>query len=179
MLESGSHVACATSLRTMALRLVRKTISWALLSVSTTVCALVVGGVVARAHERARADPRAVGAALVAHGSWGDAAGDPSAAGMIVGALPGDAHQGRGRGQEDGGLGPAGGLRPPRRPAALRSVSCRRAGKRCSRWSRGHLTWSPTAVIDPATRLQDAFDLVFAVYGTLPLNGVRIRRDRE
>ena len=52
MLESGSHtLPCATSLRTMALRLVRKTISWALLSVSTTVCWLLE----ASSHERMNA----------------------------------------------------------------------------------------------------------------------------
>ena len=67
-------------------------------------CLLVVGGVVARAHERARAHPRAVGAALVAHGCCGDAAGGSLGGGDDRGgtALQGDPHQGRGRGQEDG-----------------------------------------------------------------------------
>ena len=49
MFESGSHtLPCATSLRTMALRLVRKTISFALLRVSMIICLFEPGS----SHER-------------------------------------------------------------------------------------------------------------------------------
>ena len=49
MFASGSHtLPWATSLRTMALRFVRKTTSRALVSVSTTICLLLAGS----SHER-------------------------------------------------------------------------------------------------------------------------------
>ena len=49
MFESGSHtLPSATSLRTMALRFVRKTISRAVVSVSTTICLFAEGSSQAR-----------------------------------------------------------------------------------------------------------------------------------
>ena len=133
MFESGSHtLPCATSLRTMALRLVRKTISRALVRVSTTICLFAEGSSQARMYA-----PLPVHAPY-AQPSWRTGAAGvpltpPSVEGVIVGAPPASGIDTRAEGvasRTESALGPACWRMPPSStPAALR-LSCLLPGRK-------------------------------------------------
>ena len=151
MFESGSHtLPSATSLRTMAFRFVRKTISRALVSVSTTICLFTEGSSQARMYA-----PLPIHAPY-AQPSWRTGAAGvpltpPSVEGVIVGVPPTSGIVTSEVGvasRTESALGPACWRTPPvSTPTALRSIRLLSGRKSVLDSPSRATTWSPTTVM--------------------------------
>ena len=151
MFESGSQtLPSATSLRTMALRFVRKTISRAVVSVSTTICLFAEGSSQARMYA-----PLPVHAPY-AQPSWRTGAAGvpltpPSVEGVIVGVPPTSGIDTREVGvasRTESAFGPACWRTPPAStPSALRSIRLLSGRKSVLDSASRATTWSPTTVM--------------------------------